>query len=355
MVQPRRAGLALVATITGACTVGACGTEKEAPAAEEPSLIRVPATFVGVAACAACPEVSVTLTLLGDGTFRMRRSPAEPEARAAAISRELGRWSQLSADELALDGGSVNGLRLRIAGDSLHVSGGEGRAAEAALPRTLVRSREVDAVGDVVELRGMMVYFADAARFTECASGRSYAIAPEGDALALERGYLNAREGPGEPLLVTVRGSITRRPAMEGPDADALVVESFVRAWPGWGCDDEAVDRPIEGVDWVLVELPGGSPVPEGGAASLRLDREDRRVSGSTGCNRYDGSYELTGPRLHVDPTAMTRAVCPYAGLAQVERDFLEALRVTGSARVIGDLLELIGERGVVARLRAAR
>lgn len=316
--------------------------------------MQVPTTFVGVGACDGCPGVVVTLTLVEDGTFRLRRSAAGPEASPGAASHELGRWREVAAGELVLDGGRVKALRLRVEGDSLRLSGEEGDASDPLLPRTLVRSAELDPVADVWELRGMMVYFADAARFAECESGLSFAIAQEGDAVALERGYLREREGPGEPLLVTVRGSIARRPAMEGPDVDALVVERFMRAWPGLGCDDGAVDRPLEGVDWQLVELPGGVPVPEGAVASLRLEREGRRVTGSTGCNRYDGSFELTGPRLHVDPTAMSRTQCPEPGLAQVERDFLEALRVTGSARVVGDRLELIGETGVVARLRAA-
>jgi len=354
MVGPRRAGLTVVAAVAAVSTVGACGRGEEAPAADEPSTIRVPATFMGVSACTDCPEVAVTLTLLGDGTFRLGRSRSGPDTSPASASLVLGRWSEVSTGELVLGGADVNELRLRVDGDSLRVSGGEGSASDPLLPRTLARAAELDPLEDVMELRGMMVYFADAARFTECTSGVSFPIAPEGDALALERGYLSDREGPGEPLLVTVRGRIARRPAMEGPDADALVVERFIRAWPGLGCDGESVDRPIEGVDWVLVELPGGSPVPEGHVASLRLDREAHRLSGSTGCNRYHGSYELTGPRLHVDPTAMTRAACAGPELAQVERDFLEALRVTGSARVVGEVLELIGEAGVVARLRAA-
>ncbi len=54
-------------------------------------------------------------------------------------------------------------------------------------------------------LSGMMVYFADAARLTECRSGRSYPIVMEGDYLALERAYLEFAGGPAAELLVPTR------------------------------------------------------------------------------------------------------------------------------------------------------
>ncbi len=348
----RRSCLVAIATVWS--TLLSCARDSEAPPPEASRDLQLPATFVGTIDCAGCSADGVTLTLLEDGTFRVRRGPGGGEAEPSRTSHGLGRWSEGSPGELILRGVALGAVSLRIAGDSLRAPAVAPGNAQAAFPRVLVRSSALDLVGEVMELRGMMVYFADAARFTECASGVSFPIAPEGDALALERGYLDARGDPGAPVLVAVRASVARRPAMEGPDVDALVVERFIRAWPGVGCDDAVVDRPLEGVDWVLEEIPGAAEAPVGDLTRLRLEREGKGLSGSTGCNRYSGTYDLDGPRLLLRPTAMTRAACATPELASIERDFTEALRLTGSFRVAGERLELLGDAGVVARLRAA-
>lgn len=198
-------------------------------------------------------------------------------------------------------------------------------------------------------LRGMYRYWADAAIFADCGTGSSYWVVPEGDALAVERAYLDAREEPGEPVLVTLRGTLGVRPGMEGSPVDALVVEAFEAVWPGMGCEGP-VDGVLEGVEWVLVGLPGGFDIPAGARATLTLEREGRLLSGSTGCNRYSGAYELEGGFLTLSATGSTRMACGEA-LMRLEASYLEALRATGSFRLNGSRLDLLGESGVVARL----
>ncbi len=65
--------------------------------------------------------------------------------------------------------------------------------------------------------RGMYSYMADVALFTECGTGLTYAVAFERDAAALERAYLQFQTGPGEPLLVTLRGYVEQRPGAMPP------------------------------------------------------------------------------------------------------------------------------------------
>ncbi len=204
----------------------------------------------------------------------------------------------------------------------------------------------------VSSLRGMYRYWADAASFTDCETGSRYWVVPEGDALALEQAYLAVREEPGEPVLFTLRGTTTVRPGMEGASVDALVVETFEAAWPGMGCEGP-VDRALEGVEWVLVELPGGSDIPSGARATLTLDREGRLLSGSTGCNRYMGTYELAGGLLTLSVTGSTRMACGE-DLTRLEASYLEALRVTGGFRLTERRLDLLGDSGVVATLESS-
>jgi copper homeostasis protein (lipoprotein) len=72
------------------------------------------------------------------------------------------------------------------------------------------------ASGPARRLRGMFTYMADAGRFQDCASGRSYPVAMEADNATLERAYSSARPEPGAPLLVTLVGRFEQRPRMEG-------------------------------------------------------------------------------------------------------------------------------------------
>jgi heat shock protein HslJ len=197
----------------------------------------------------------------------------------------------------------------------------------------------------------MYRYWADAAIFTDCETGSNYWVVQEGDALALERAYLNVREEPGEPFLVTLQGALTVRPGMEGTAVDALVVETFEATWPGMGCEGP-VDGALEDVEWVLVGLPGGPDIPPEARATLKLGREGRLLSGSTGCNRYRGAYELEGGLLTLSVAGSTRMACLEA-LMGLEASYLEALRVTGSFRLMGSRLDLLGESGVVARLES--
>lgn len=86
-------------------------------------------------------------------------------------------------------------------------------------------------------MRGMYMYMADAALFTECSTGRRVPVAMEGDNRALENAYLKARQNPGEALLVTLVGRIVERMPMEGPGPVAtLLPEKFLGVYPGEKC-----------------------------------------------------------------------------------------------------------------------
>ncbi|GMV06444.1 MAG: hypothetical protein AMXMBFR53_27200 [Gemmatimonadota bacterium] len=199
---------------------------------------------------------------------------------------------------------------------------------------------------------GMMTYLADAARFTDCATAAAYPIAQEGGYAALERAYLAARPAPGEPVLVTVQAAVAAREGMEGGLIPTLLVDSLLEVHPDRGCGGERPDAPLERTEWVLAEVVGGVPVPPGVEATLVLDPERSAAAGSTGCNRFDGSYRLDGGRLTFGMSAATRMACPETSMA-LEVDYLEALRLAGSYRLLGPTLELLGAGGPVARFRA--
>src|SRR3954452_23750940 len=66
----------------------------------------------------------------------------------------------------------------------------------------------------------------------------------------------------------------------------------------------------IEDVDWRLIDLRGTpvEPAPAGTRApQIRLISEGTRVTGYTGVNDFNGSYEQAGNTLHFSPLAMTK------------------------------------------------
>lgn len=88
------------------------------------------------------------------------------------------------------------------------------------------------------------------------------------------------------------------------------------------GCGGEIMTA-IEG-GWRVIRL-GDDLLPQGVIATVVFDREGR-ASGRSGCNRFNGSYTLSGEGLAFGPIAGTRMACPPAEM-DTERRFLDLLQ----------------------------
>jgi heat shock protein HslJ len=111
----------------------------------------------------------------------------------------------------------------------------------------------------------------------------------------------------------------------------------------------------LGGTRWLLIEL-GGELVPPGDgerAAHLVLDLTSSHLSGSGGCNRLTGGFELEGDALRFGPVATTMMHCGDETMAR-ERAFLDALEATQSYAIEGTTLTLLDGDRVLARLGAA-
>jgi len=110
----------------------------------------------------------------------------------------------------------------------------------------------------------------------------------------------------------------------------------------------------LRGTQWKLVQLQG-SPVEAGGGREephLVLSGTDFRISGSGGCNRMTGSFELAGDRIKLPRMATTMMACA-AGMEQEQR-FLRALERVERFRLQGTNLEFLSAEGdPVARFEA--
>lgn len=87
---------------------------------------------------------------------------------------------------------------------------------------------------------GLYTYYADAARFTDCATGAALPVAPSMGALELERAWLAAGRTLEQPMLVEVVANEQRLPGMEeGTLEQQLVVEQLIRVSTDRQCPDE--------------------------------------------------------------------------------------------------------------------
>ena len=110
----------------------------------------------------------------------------------------------------------------------------------------------------------------------------------------------------------------------------------------------------LENTNWRLKQL-GDAPVkaaPEQEQAYFVLHSENHRVSGSGGCNRLMGSYELSGDRLTFNQMASTMMACTKG--MDTEKKFLDALNRVKTWEIAGHQLLLSDADGkVIARFSA--
>ena len=107
----------------------------------------------------------------------------------------------------------------------------------------------------------------------------------------------------------------------------------------------------LENIEWQLVAIGRTLMMGYDGdkGASLLFEPQGQKIAGSTGCNRYFGTYSLEQDQLSLSPAGMTRMACPTPLMAQ-EQQFIEALGSVTGYRLDGRALELLSGREAVAR-----
>ena len=86
----------------------------------------------------------------------------------------------------------------------------------------------------------------------------------------------------------------------------------------------------------------------DGGTAKRTLEELRETLAGFAGCNRYFGTYTLTGTTLRFGPVGMTRMACSEG--MQLEQQLSTALEATRGYTLNANQLTLVGSQGPVAR-----
>ena len=112
----------------------------------------------------------------------------------------------------------------------------------------------------------------------------------------------------------------------------------------------------LESTYWRLTEIRGQPVIPVNGPRELHLvfSGDSGRVSGSAGCNRFSGTYTLTG-RLQFGPLMSTKMACAEDRLNRQETDFLGVLQAASRHEITGDTLILASAEERLARFVAVR
>jgi ketosteroid isomerase-like protein/heat shock protein HslJ len=197
---------------------------------------------------------------------------------------------------------------------------------------------------------GLMRYLADAATFTDCASGRTVPVViGEGDWLTAERAYAVAREAArldgGAPIKVHIEAVFADRAPMEGARRGMLVVQRFggVVGAAGEGCGAPAA---LIGPVWRLRELTPGEAVAPLQGPPVQLAFDSTRVAGFTGCNQTSAGYTVEGPTLRLAPAISARRACLDAQAAAVEARLHAAMAAVTRWQISGNQLDWFDVKG---------
>ncbi len=328
----------------------------------------LPATYKGRLPCADCQGIEYHLNIKPDHSFMIRRTymGAGGTGHADRDIVDSGRW-EISPDATVLTlylNGSVFRKFRAVAGGCLHMLDNTGGEIKSDLNYTICKTAAFEPIEAATVMRGLYSYMADLGMFRDCSTGERYPVAMEKASAELERAYLNVEHGVAEPLIVRFEGYVTTRPAMEGSNMDkVVVVKRFLGISEAKSCREP--DKPVEShrasvpagkvenIRWELVEIAGEPVVPVPGlpAPGFRLNPQGHSIRGFGGCNRMMGSYTIRGDQLHFGHIATTRKFCQQT--QGLEDRFVQALGQVKSFRLNGSILELYGDYGLLARLRA--
>ncbi len=116
-------------------------------------------------------------------------------------------------------------------------------------------------------------------------------------------------------------------------------------AAPGSTTPSAPGSRPLETTYWRAIELAGRpAPAQKPDREAHLVFREGGRVSGSDGCNRFSGGYELEGEGITLGQMLRTHMAC--VDTPDIERGFRAALEGASRWRIVGDRLELLDATG---------
>lgn len=187
----------------------------------------------GVLPCADCEGIETSLFLEKDGTWVMNQH--YQGAKAPSTFASYGTWAR-TADKLVLTDTAGEKRYFRAKGEGLEMLDMQGNPIVSQFNYTLAPITAA-LPATPMAMRGMYFYMADAAIFTDCATGKKVSVANNAQ---LERDYAAARGSDTKPVLLTVDGHFTLEANPDsGERVKTLVPDRNARFEAGKNCDSK--------------------------------------------------------------------------------------------------------------------
>lgn len=202
-----------------------------APDVQAQAALVPPATFVGEMPCKACGGMRRTLTLLGDGSYRLRQHYESSHGGAGVVMHELGRW-QLDGRRLTLRSENGRTGSYQLADSTRLVQlGREGEPLTGNMAYTLSRAAQIDPIAESMRVTGILDH--KAGRIALCGTGQSVAVL--GEAAALTRAVQETRGEGGLWVAIQAEWVEARRQGTVHGEP-ALRIERLLTTRPGQTC-----------------------------------------------------------------------------------------------------------------------
>jgi heat shock protein HslJ len=117
-----------------------------------------------------------------------------------------------------------------------------------------------------------------------------------------------------------------------------LLIPALTLSLTGCTSDGSAGARPspasLGGAEWNVTTLDG-EPIPAPSKITIQFLENDR-VAGNSGCNRFQGSFSMSGGSLSFGPLMGTKRACPEPQMS-LESRFLGLMQEVTSAELTTD------------------
>lgn len=185
-------------------------------------------SYRGIIPCADCEGIEASLYLDASGTWIMNYSYLGKNTSYASY----GEWAR-TGNKLVLTSSEGEKQYFLPKDDSLVMLDTKGGPIQSSLNFTL-KAVSLQLPTTPMPMKGEYTYFADAAIFKDCASGKIY---PVDNNIALEQGYLAVRDENILPVLLQFDAHFIKQPK---PDSDmlqnVLVSDGKAKFLPGKTC-----------------------------------------------------------------------------------------------------------------------
>jgi heat shock protein HslJ len=106
------------------------------------------------------------------------------------------------------------------------------------------------------------------------------------------------------------------------------------------GDDEPSGPEALEGVSWILTQFVAEDGSTEIVDVGVDAEFDGSTISGVSGCNQYNASYEASGNEISFGPIAGTQMACPEREM-ETEARYLQLLESVATFEVEGRAMSM--------------